>query len=56
MVELTEIMRQKDNVLFAQALNNLAQNSITDADIDLFRNRIVELNLIKFLKQLCICS
>jgi len=37
--ELTEIMRQKDDKLFAIALNNLATGKCTNNDIDLFKSR-----------------
>ena len=37
--ELTEIMRQKDDLKFAIALNNLAVGTTTEEDDDLFRNR-----------------
>ena len=37
--ELTEIMRQKDDLKFAMALNNLAVGSTTDEDDELFRSR-----------------
>ena len=37
---LTEIMRQKDDLLFAQALNNLSQFQLTAEDRYLFENRI----------------
>ena len=38
-VELTEIMRQKDDKNFAVALNNFANCSLTNDDIDLFKSR-----------------
>ena len=37
--ELTEIMRQKDDLKFAQALNNLAVGATTEDDDNLFRSR-----------------
>ena len=37
---LTEIMRQKDDLKFAQALNNLAKLELTEQDKELFRDRI----------------
>ena len=37
---LTEIMRQKDDLLFAQALNNLSQFQLTAEDRYLFEDRI----------------
>ena len=37
MFELTEIMRQKDDMEFAELLNRLRQNSLTDKDIDKLR-------------------
>ncbi len=37
--ELTEIMRQKDDRVFAIALNNLATGECTDKDIELFKSR-----------------
>ena len=37
---LTEIMRQKDDLHFAQALNNLSQFKLTHDDRELFENRI----------------
>lgn len=41
MVELTEIMRQREDRTFAQALTNLATNALTEEDIRLFRSRQV---------------
>ena len=41
---LTEIMRQKDDLLFAQALNNLTQFKLTSDDRELFENRIFSEN------------
>ncbi|XP_044742323.1 uncharacterized protein LOC123304800, partial [Chrysoperla carnea] len=38
--ELTEIMRQRDDKVFAIALNNLGSGTLTDLDIDLFTKRI----------------
>lgn len=37
--ELNQIMRQKDDVAFATALNNLASGTMTSDDIELFRSR-----------------
>ena len=37
--ELTQIMRQKDDLRFAQALNNLAIGATTEDDDNLFRSR-----------------
>lgn len=37
--ELTEIMRQKDDLLFAQALGRLSVGEMTSQDINLFKNR-----------------
>jgi len=39
--ELTEIMRQRDDHAFALALNNMSEANITDADIELFRTRVL---------------
>lgn len=39
--ELTEIMRQQDDKTFADALNRLSTGALTEADIELFRSRIV---------------
>jgi len=38
MYELTEIMRQKDDILFAEALNALGSGSLTPDQIIMFRN------------------
>ncbi|OBZ82815.1 ATP-dependent DNA helicase PIF1, partial [Choanephora cucurbitarum] len=38
--KLTEIMRQRDDALFAQALNNMALGSMTQDDISIFRGRL----------------
>ncbi|XP_044598214.1 ATP-dependent DNA helicase PIF1-like, partial [Cotesia glomerata] len=40
--ELTEIMRQKNDVKFAKALNNLANGTLTENDMSLFESRIVK--------------
>ena len=40
--ELDEIMRQKDDLEFAQALNNLANNCLTENNIELFNSRCFE--------------
>ncbi len=40
--ELDEIMRQKEDLSFAQALNNLANNCMTKSDIELFNSRCVK--------------
>lgn len=37
--ELTEIMRQKDEVKFIEALNHLASGDMTEEDIQLFKDR-----------------
>nr|XP_018914195.1 PREDICTED: uncharacterized protein LOC109042086 [Bemisia tabaci] len=37
--ELTEIMRQKDDAVFANALNNLANGSLSDEEVKLFQSR-----------------
>ncbi|CAD6226277.1 GSCOCG00011864001-RA-CDS, partial [Cotesia congregata] len=42
--ELTEIMRQKNDVKFAKALNNLANGTLTENDMSLFESRIVKAN------------
>ncbi|XP_015125653.1 ATP-dependent DNA helicase PIF2-like, partial [Diachasma alloeum] len=39
--ELTEVMRQKDDKIFVDALNNLARGKMTDEDVSLIRNREV---------------
>ena len=41
MVELTEIMRQKEDRQFAVALNNLSNDCLTQDDIHLFQGRVV---------------
>ncbi|CAG9807951.1 unnamed protein product [Chironomus riparius] len=38
--ELTEIMRQKDDLIFAQLLGRLAKGALTQSDIDLINTRI----------------
>jgi len=44
--KITEIMRQKEDKLFATALSNLAIGATTEEDIDLFRSReLSKLNL-----------
>lgn len=40
MFELTEIMRQKDDFDFAQALSRLAIGEMTDKDVQMFRSRL----------------
>ncbi|XP_043471644.1 ATP-dependent DNA helicase PIF1-like [Leptopilina heterotoma] len=42
--ELTEIMRQKDDVKFIKALNNLANGQLSTDDVNLFSSRIVKEN------------
>ena len=37
--KLTQIMRQRDDALFAAALNNMARGTMTDEDIQLFQSR-----------------
>jgi PIF1-like helicase len=39
MFELTEIMRQRDDLRFAVALNNLARGCLTEEEVELFRSR-----------------
>ena len=39
---LTEIMRQKDYLNFAKAPNNLANHSLTEEDIELFKSREIK--------------
>ncbi len=39
MFELTEIMRQKDDLKFAEALGRLALGILTEDDINVFRSR-----------------
>nr|KAG5686477.1 hypothetical protein BaRGS_030059 [Batillaria attramentaria] len=39
LVELTEIMRQRDDLPFAQALTRLARGKMEEADIELFKSR-----------------
>ena len=41
-IELTEIMRQKDDKQFAQALNNLANGNLSLDHIDLFKRRQIK--------------
>lgn len=40
--ELTEIMRQKDDLKFIQALNNLAHGTVTQDDRDLLQTRVIK--------------
>ena len=40
-IELTEIMRQRDDQNFARALNNFANCCMGENDIDLFMSRII---------------
>ena len=40
-IELTEIMRQRDDQNFARALNNFANCCMSENDIDLFMSRII---------------
>ena len=40
-IELTEIMRQRDDQNFARALNNFANCGMSEKDIDLFMSRII---------------
>ncbi|CAD6216213.1 GSCOCG00011291001-RA-CDS, partial [Cotesia congregata] len=42
--QLTEIMRQKDDFKFAEALNNLADGTLSKNDLKLFESRIVHNN------------
>ena len=49
---LTEIMRQKDDLLFAQALNNLSEFKLTAEDRDLFEDRIFSDNSTKLDRRL----
>jgi len=39
--ELREIMRQRDDHAFALALNNMSEANMTNADIELFRTRVL---------------
>ncbi|XP_044584422.1 ATP-dependent DNA helicase pfh1-like [Cotesia glomerata] len=39
--QLTEIMRQKDDIKFAETLNNLANGTFSEHDYDIFESRIV---------------
>jgi len=39
--ELTEIMLQHDEHTFALALNKMSESNMTDADIELFRTRVL---------------
>lgn len=38
--ELTEVMRQKDDLNFAVALNNLGMGNLTDDNIKIFKSRV----------------
>ncbi|CAD6226275.1 GSCOCG00011863001-RA-CDS, partial [Cotesia congregata] len=40
--QLTEIMRQKDDLKFAEALNNLVNGTLSKNDLNLFESRIVK--------------
>lgn len=40
-IELSEIMRQKDDKLFAEALNNMANETMTRDDVKIFENRYI---------------
>ena len=40
-IELTEIMRQRDDQNFGRALNNFANCCMSENDIDLFMSRII---------------
>lgn len=42
--KLTQIMRQRDDLRFAVALNHLAIGELTDADRSLFQSRVVNLS------------
>lgn len=42
--ELTEIMRQKDDLVFAKALNNLGEGCLTQNDITMFQSRVREIS------------
>jgi len=42
MIELTEIMRQKDDLQFAQMLNRIREGKLLDEDIALLESRIVK--------------
>ncbi|KAJ8915563.1 hypothetical protein NQ315_012447 [Exocentrus adspersus] len=39
--QLTQVMRQKNELAFIEALNNLAEGTMTDSDIKLIQSRIV---------------
>lgn len=39
--ELTEVMRQKDDLDFAVALNNLGEGTLTDNDVKMFKSRVL---------------
>ena len=41
-IELTQIMRQKDDQKFALELNNFANCCLTEEDINLFTSRIIQ--------------
>ena len=53
-VELTEIMRQKDDLNFARALNNFSNCCLTEDCINLFTNRIIQKDSIENLPIKCI--
>lgn len=40
--ELTDIMRQKDDLPFSELLNRLRENALTESDKDILRSRIVK--------------
>lgn len=44
---LDAIMRQRDDVEFAQVLNNLAKGALDDAQVDLFKGRIIDASAIR---------
>ena len=47
--ELTEIMRQKDDKIFAIALGNIAKGTMTLDDIDLLKSRIVSIENVEIM-------
>ena len=53
--ELVDIMRQKDDLKFAQLLNRLRLNELTEEDRDDLRKRVVTVIQVNTQEMLCIC-
>ena len=52
--ELVDIMRQKDDLQFAQLLNRLRLNELTEEDKDNLRKRVVDVIQVNTQEMLCI--